>query len=328
MNLKPITEGRNEERRGREKLISIITESIRSGELADSEGRLPSERELAERLGVTRPLLREALIILDYLGVIEARGKLGTFLRSVGDTGFLLTNIQASAAIPSRALAQAYETRVFIEVPAAGLAAKRRSSNDLKRIEECLTNMEEQYRMGSYEVCGKTRWNTIFHSLIIRAARNDLFNRIFDGIYHVIEEATAAIRTKLTQAYVAEGWLERSMRQNREIFEALAASRRRDAERAMYLHLMDCNTVLLKLHGIPTDGSDEIMEYYDNFMADTGFHPTVETEASWSFSSPAEDAVQTSTADVSEKSSRKTEKISSKGKKEKIAWSTKENHSL
>ena len=136
---------------------------------------------------------------------------------------------------------------MFIEVPAAGLAAKRRSSNDLKRIEECLTNMEEQYRLGSYEVCGKTRWNTIFHSLIIRAARNDLFNRIFDGIYHVIEEATAAIRTKLTQAYVAEGWLDRSMRQNREIFEALAASRRRDAERAMYLHLMDCNTVLLSL---------------------------------------------------------------------------------
>ena len=152
----------------------------------------------------------KALIILDYLGVIEARGKLGTFLRSVGDTGFLLTNIQASAAIPSRALAQAYETRVFIEVPTAGLAAKRRSSNDLKRIEECLTNMEEQYRLGSYEVCGKTRWNTIFHSLIIRAACNDLFNRIFDGIYHVIEEATAAIRTKLTQAYVAEGWLNRS----------------------------------------------------------------------------------------------------------------------
>ena len=47
MNLKPITEGRNEERRGREKLISIITESIRSRELADSEGRLPSERELS-----------------------------------------------------------------------------------------------------------------------------------------------------------------------------------------------------------------------------------------------------------------------------------------
>lgn len=262
MDLKPLKESRNGELSGRERLISILAESIRSGTLADENGRLPSERELAERLGVTRPLLREALIVLDYLGLIEARGKLGTFLRGTKDTGFLLTNIQASAAVPSRALTQAYETRIFIEVPAAGLAARRRSPEDLKRIEECLTNMEEEYRRGSYEVAGKTRWNTIFHASIIRAAHNDLFNRIFDGIYHVIENATAAIRTELTQAYVTGGWLERTMQQNREIFESIADARRRDAERAMYLHLMDCNSILLRLHHIHVE---EASEYYDNF---------------------------------------------------------------
>ena len=99
------------------------------------------------------------------------------------------------------------------------------------------------------------------------------------------------------------------MRQNREIFEALAASRRRDAERAMYLHLMDCNTVLLKLHGIPTDESDEIMEYYDNFMATPVSTPLSRQRTPGVSLPPAEDAVQTSRADVSEKSSRKTEKI-------------------
>ena len=105
--------------------------------------RLPSERELSDRFGVTRGSVREALAVLDALRLTERRPKSGIFLRNaLEDSGLDSLVVQANLDLPfdERTMRDVSEARVIFETHAIGLACARRTNADLDRLRELVAN--------------------------------------------------------------------------------------------------------------------------------------------------------------------------------------------
>ncbi|HOO88983.1 MAG TPA: GntR family transcriptional regulator, partial [Synergistales bacterium] len=115
----------------RKELIHRLSDLITEGDIV-SEGKLPPERELAAILGTTRPLLREALIALEALGVLDIRDRQGIFLaeEKVGEIGRVLGQAQVW---PLELLSQVMEIRQLLDPGAAALAALRRKERDIAK---------------------------------------------------------------------------------------------------------------------------------------------------------------------------------------------------
>src|ERR1051325_2647818 len=102
--------------------------------------QLPSERELTETLGVSRPTLRQAMKGLQLLGIIRSRQGDGWYLAE-STSDFLRAPLDFAIAFKGMAKQDLFEARVAIEVRLAALAAQRRNQADLDRMAHALTGM-------------------------------------------------------------------------------------------------------------------------------------------------------------------------------------------
>ncbi|MQY04410.1 FadR/GntR family transcriptional regulator [Actinomadura macrotermitis] len=94
--------------------------------------RIPGELELAARLGVSRPAVREAIRALTHVGVLEVRRGDGTYVRSGADPRPLLRRVERAS------LRDVFEMQLAYDVQAARLAARRRTGADLERLDALL----------------------------------------------------------------------------------------------------------------------------------------------------------------------------------------------
>ncbi len=109
---------------------TALATSIRSGALQPGD-RLPSETELARQLGVSRPVVREAIAYLKADGIVESRRGLGLFVNQQDSLRLRRAEIAAS----EQSILQFLEFRLGLEVEAAQLASLRHTSEDLARME-------------------------------------------------------------------------------------------------------------------------------------------------------------------------------------------------
>lgn len=139
---------------------------ISSGELTPGQ-RFPPEAELCERLDVSRGSLREAVRVLDTLGVLEVRHGSGTYVSRLdpGDVvrGFSLT----VDLLPLEGLLQLFEVRRVLEGNAAAQAAARAPEEVVARLQELVAEME-----ASTDPEEITRLDDEFHEAICLAAGN------------------------------------------------------------------------------------------------------------------------------------------------------------
>lgn len=177
----------------RKQVIEKLLEKIHSGEIVTKDKLLP-ERQLAEVLGETRPVLREALIALEAMGVLDIRDRQGIFL-SQNEENEVKMMLQRVHGWPADIVSRAMEVRQIIEPAATGMAAARRSEKDLSKMQVCLKHFseladqtgEEAARQGAY-------WNTSFHTVIIQSADNAYLSRIYEGVYSLIENGLLLMR--------------------------------------------------------------------------------------------------------------------------------------
>ena len=106
----------NEKRR---QVIEKLLDKIQSGEIVAGDKLLP-ERRLAEVVGETRPVLREGLIALEAMGVLDIRDRQGIFLSSAREHE-AQNMLQTVRGWPADTLSRAMELRQIIEPPAAGI---------------------------------------------------------------------------------------------------------------------------------------------------------------------------------------------------------------
>jgi GntR family transcriptional repressor for pyruvate dehydrogenase complex len=168
-------------------VVDAVKMIILSGEVRDGAS-LPSQDELARRLGVSRSSLREALNRLTQMGVIEARQGKGTFVRPQADP------VRAASSSASNAMEEASPGELFdallrFEPPAAALAAERRTRADLDHLGEVLGNLGRKVRDGEGEMA--------FHVGVARCTGNRavagtieaIRKRLAPWLAHAIENA-------------------------------------------------------------------------------------------------------------------------------------------
>ena len=162
-----------------EQVAEQITTWIRSNGLAPGD-RLPPERELAQRLGVSRATLSQALVALEVIGVVHVRHGDGTVLAEAPGPRRIVEAIRAHA----HRLPEIIDTRDALETKIAALAASRRTAEDLVRIDEAIDEMARDVEAGGRGVEGDER----FHGAVTAAAHSLLLARLMDEIRDLIRE--------------------------------------------------------------------------------------------------------------------------------------------
>ena len=132
--------------------------------------RLPGERELARRFGVSRPVLREALRALEQQGLIVIQPGRGIFVRGDG----VSTAVEAVAnSLDARNISinELAESRRLVEPHIAAVAAERRTAADIESLERALAKMEGAQSDKEAFMAGV--WD--FHNALANATRNRVF---------------------------------------------------------------------------------------------------------------------------------------------------------
>jgi GntR family transcriptional regulator, transcriptional repressor for pyruvate dehydrogenase complex len=117
-----------------ERVITFVRELIARGELRTGD-RLPAERDLSVRLGVSRPTIRAGLRALAAMGVVQPRHGSGTYIPD-GPPTLGSEPLRFLAALHGLTREEMYEARRVLEVSAAGLAAERASAEHVAAIAE------------------------------------------------------------------------------------------------------------------------------------------------------------------------------------------------
>lgn len=133
--------------------------------------RLPAEPMLAQQLGVGRSTVREAVRALSHAGMLEVRQGAGTFVRAAPSTGELAVRLQRAEAL------EVYEVRRALEVEAAALAARRRTEQDLTRIDAALARRRASAQSGDRR--GFLAADVAFHRAVVDAAHNPLLSELY-----------------------------------------------------------------------------------------------------------------------------------------------------
>jgi len=167
VKLTPITKARHYKG-----VVEQIRRSIESGELEEGD-RLPSERELATGLGISRGAVREAISALETAGTVEIRPGVGIFLRE-GDTKHLVSEIDGILHPRNTHLVEMLELRQGVETQAAYLAALRADWQSVGRIEASYRSLEEAVGRGQIG----TEEDFAFHLAIVEASANRMLGEV------------------------------------------------------------------------------------------------------------------------------------------------------
>jgi GntR family transcriptional repressor for pyruvate dehydrogenase complex len=192
--------------------------------------RLPSERELAERLGVSRASVRQAIVALEVQGILEVKHGGGTFLRTARVDSLPL----AQLAELKRRLPDILDAREAIEVKLAELAAERRTETDLAAIDAALERMQQEIADGATGEQG----DHDFHQCVVHAARSELLAQMYALI---LQDITLSSHETVDQI----GAPTTLLAQNRRVGAAIRAGDGPAAATAMREHLQ--TTARLKL---------------------------------------------------------------------------------
>lgn len=149
---------------------------------ADSSWHLPSERELAEELGVSRPVIREAIIALEMRGIVEVRGRAGIVILNADAAQSSFEAARDIGPGPFELL----EARLAIESSAARLAAEKVSPYDLVVLAECISHMEAEANVQLLHEKG----DRDFHLHIAKMTDNAIIVSMVERLWEMRDEST------------------------------------------------------------------------------------------------------------------------------------------
>lgn len=145
----------------------ILSEQVKPGD------RLPPERKLAERLGVSRTHVRDAIRKLEFYGILKTLPQSGTVVAGIGITALegLITDV---LKIENSDFASLVETRILMETESAKLAALRRTDEDIIAIKYALDAYEDKIKQGEQAV----EEDLLFHLKIAEASKNTVLKSL------------------------------------------------------------------------------------------------------------------------------------------------------
>ena len=185
-------------------------------------GRLPPERELAERFSVSRPTIREAIIALEALNRVQVKTGSGIYV--------LATPAEEKGVDTSISAFELTEARALIEGEAVALAATLISDEQLEQLELALNEMADESADGDLvsEIADKK-----FHHIISEATGNHMLSAVIDNLWHIRDHSPS-----IHKAYQAICEMDGATRvqEHKKIFDALKKRDSTAAREAMHHH--------------------------------------------------------------------------------------------
>ncbi|APY11876.1 GntR family transcriptional regulator [Seonamhaeicola sp. S2-3] len=222
MKIEAISLGDNKEIQNQ--IIANIRDLINYKNLEPGD-KLPSERMLAEKFGVTRSNVRDAIQKLEFYGLLKSIPQSGTFVENIGVIA-LNGMIEYILDLEEPDFKSLVETRILLELKTVRLASLRRTDKDLKKIKESLDAYETKVLSGKDAV----QEDLLFHLAIAKASGNSSINALMLSItpkiivnfnkYHVCDK---------NQAFIG-------IQEHKDIYEAIETQKPALAKEKMKVH--------------------------------------------------------------------------------------------
>lgn len=215
------------EAKGYEKVFAFVREQLLSGQLKAGDRLLP-ERELATRLGVSRPVIREVLRGLAAIGVIEVRHGSGSVVRRPGfsELGDFFTLMLAQQ---SEVVDDVMEARIAIERQAIRLACSRATPADILALRQALQRIEVTVR--DPQVGGDADF--AFHAAMIAAAHAPTLASLHAAIAVLLKRSHYERRESIIDLAGIDAYL---VEHHRELLDAVVARNADAADRLLMQH--------------------------------------------------------------------------------------------
>jgi GntR family transcriptional repressor for pyruvate dehydrogenase complex len=208
------------------KVAAQLSKLVSDGVIQPGE-RLPSERELAEKLNVSRPTIREAMIALELSGIVEIRT----------GSGIYVTEKKPLMVAEDKGIGpfEILEIRSILESEACSLAAKNITDEQVQQLKDTIIEMEEEEkRPDSSE---KADWK--FHNIIAGASQNSAISSVVNWLWELRN------KSDLSSAFAArlrkEG-VHPSIQDHKDIVLALENRNADEARTAMLKHIENATT--------------------------------------------------------------------------------------
>lgn len=204
-----------------EQVLDRLRQYVAEGGLRAGD-RLPPERDLAQRLGVSRASVKQAIVVLEVQGLVEARHGGGTYLvRDSLDVEPVEKMVERRRRLPD-----VLDAREALETKLAELAAERRTDEDLAAMKLALAKMAGEIEEGGHGIEG----DRLFHAAVTAAAHSSLLAEFMRSIADQIAESR-------TESLRQPGRPDSSLAQHHAILEAIALQRPGRAATAMRRHV-------------------------------------------------------------------------------------------
>lgn len=220
-----------------EKILEDIKAMIINSHLSCGD-RLPSERELAERFGVSRVPVREALKVLEYIGILDGSQGSGLYIRNV-DMSDLYKKLNFAFITTTKTITELMEVRISLEADAAYFAALRRSPEDLFSMQQSLLEMRRLKRLASQQeedVEELRRQSNCFHMAIIQASKNSVLQTVYASLLDLLHLSRQYTFTRSTVSY-------NSLLAHEAIYDKILAGDAESARICMAEHLTEAKEV-------------------------------------------------------------------------------------
>ena len=211
-------------------LSDYLTDNIMAGVLSIG-ARLPSDREMAKMFKVGRTALREAMKVLNVLGLIDIRPGQGTYIAS-NSSAFFMTPLEWTFLMNKNDIKNIFEVRVLLESETARLAAQNSTAADLKELGAILSAAKQSLLELNYKQF--LDYDVQFHLQIARSCGN----QIIEGLLLTIR----ALMKQMSNAGMASpDDLQKIYEEHIAIYHAIASRDRDLSSEKMLLHLQSAN---------------------------------------------------------------------------------------
>jgi GntR family transcriptional regulator, transcriptional repressor for pyruvate dehydrogenase complex len=214
------------------KLIARIKGLISTGVLVPC-CKFPPERELATRFGVSRPSIRQALKVLEIMGVISQRVGDGTYLNE-NASEILNEPMEFLILMDGISIHELVELRSILEPELAALAAERATAQDLRGLDRSIKEMEDS----RHNLAKSIEADLSFHRGIFQAAGNRACSRILAFIHRSVWQSLT-ITSQLVEA-------QRPLAGHKAIYNAIYQRDAEEARRQMTEHMRRARQLLIK----------------------------------------------------------------------------------
>jgi len=222
MKLEVLTKGENTD--VQQAIIAGLRDYIEYKNLEPGD-KLPSERMLSEKFGVSRSNIREAIQRLEFYGILKSRPQSGTFIADIGRVAMkgMIDDILKLEEPDFKSLV---ETRILLELKTVKLASLRRTEKDLIKMRETLDAYKEKVINGQDAV----EEDLLFHLAIAKASKNSTMNTFMLII-------TPEIITNFEKYHVCDkNQSKMAIKEHEDIFEAIKDQDPQRAREKMKVH--------------------------------------------------------------------------------------------